>query len=103
VTLDAWLAARTPAPPPRLIVRLREVVGERTGEDGGDVVQICLDAADALLLQLLARPSAGRESALDLLTVDSLVTYAFEAAAEQPQTLGSRAAQAMMRLAAAAR
>ena len=29
-----------------------------------------------------ARPSAGRESALDLLTVDALVTYAFEAAAE---------------------
>jgi hypothetical protein len=103
VTLDAWLAARSPAPPPGLAARLREVLSQQAGADGGEVVEACLDAAQRLLLELLARPSAGRESALDLLTVDSLVTYAFEAAAEQPRSLAARADAAMMQLAAAAR
>ena len=47
-------------------------------------------------------PSAGRESALDLLTVDALVTYAFEAAAEAPASLEATATAAMT-LAATAR
>ena len=46
---------------------------------------------------MAARPSAGRESALDLLTVDALVTYAFEAA--EPASLEATATAAMIRLA----
>ena len=53
--------------------------------------------------ELLARPSAGRESALDLLTVDALVTYAFEAASREPASLAVRATNAMSQLASAAR
>ncbi len=64
---------------------------------------LCLDAADDLLGELLARSSAGRESALDLLTVDALVTYAFEAAADSPESLPAACAtDAMTRLAAVA-
>jgi len=55
------------------------------------------------LTELAARPSAGRESALDLLTVDALVTYAFEAAAGAPESLEATATAAMIRLAATAR
>jgi hypothetical protein len=63
---------------------------------------MCIDAAEVLLAELLARPSAGRESALDLLAVDALVTYAFEAAASEPGKLESHATDAMSRFSAIA-
>jgi hypothetical protein len=50
----------------------------------------------------LIRASTGRDSALDLLAVDALVTYAFEAASETPETLESQAASAIIQLSAAA-
>jgi hypothetical protein len=40
------------------------------------------DAGVALLRRVLSHPEGGRELALDLLTADALVTYAFEAQAE---------------------
>ena len=52
--------------------------------------------------ELLARPTTGRESALDLLTVDALVTYALEAAASSPESLPMLTTDAMTRLAAVA-
>ncbi len=64
-----------------------------------------MDAAEQLLVELCARPDAGRESALDLLTVDALVTYAFGAASDEPPLLEQRARQAVLdvvRLGAAA-
>ncbi len=103
MTLDAWLAARAPVPPPRLAARLREALGERTSADAAVAPHACLAAADILLRDLLARPSAGRDSALDLLTVDALATYAFEAAAESPESLPALAAEAMRRFAASSR
>ena len=51
---------------------------------------------------LLQHDSTRRECALDLLSVDALVTYAMEAAAEDPDTFASRVHDAMDRLAAAA-
>jgi hypothetical protein len=95
-----------PRPPERLAQRLDEVIGEpvdgsRHGGTGEAVA--CIDAAEALLRDLLAQPTAGRESALDLLTVDALATYAFEAASEAPDTIPDRAADAMRRFAAIGR
>ena len=43
-----------------------------------------------------------RASALDLLAADACVTYAFEAAADEPQSIGDRAAHAKRRIAAIA-
>ena len=103
MTLHEWLHEREPAPPPRLAARIDEVLGARGDEDSRDVSLLCLHAAEELLTELAARRSAGRESALDLLTVDALVTYAFEAAADSPATLESTATTAMIRLAATAR
>jgi len=103
VTLRAWLRARTPAAPARLAERIEESLGERCDATDARAADACLDAADELLRELLRRPSAGRESALDLLAADALVTYAFEAAAREPATLVSRADDAMRRLSAAAR
>jgi hypothetical protein len=103
VILKAWLQERRPAPPARLAGRIEEVLGMRVEADSAGASAHCLDAAEALLRELVRRPSSGRESALDLLTVDALVTYAFEAAAETPASIESNAIAAMIRLAATAR
>lgn len=93
-----WIAGRIEQPPARLRARLDEV----TGQQPADVA-----AADALaraghdlLAAQLAAGATARDAALDLLTADALVTYAFEAAADDPATLDARAA-ATMRLIAA--
>lgn len=103
MTLAAWLRERTPAPPAQLTARILETLGERCDADASNAPDLCIAAAEDLLRELLARPSAGRESALDLLTVDALVTYAFEAAGDDPDSLMGRAEHAMTRLAATAR
>ena len=58
-----------------------------------------LSTAESLLAELLALECAGRDRALDLLAVDAMVTYAFEAAAEFPDTLSARATAAMVAIA----
>jgi hypothetical protein len=103
VILADWLRQRTPTPPVQLAARIQATLGERRNADAAGASDLCIAAADELLRDLLSRPSAGRESALDLLTVDALVTYAFEAASDDAGSLAARAEQAMTRLAAAAR
>jgi hypothetical protein len=100
VTLDAWLRARTPAPPDRLLARIQELLGDRRDRDASAATELCLDAAEELLRELIARPSMGRDAALDLLAVDALTTYAFEAAASDTESLGATATAAMTRFGA---
>jgi uncharacterized membrane protein len=101
VTLDAWLRQRTPAPPDRLLARIQERLGDRREKDAGAAPELCLDAAEQLLRELIARPSMGRDAALDLLTADALTTYAFEAAADaDAASLATVASAAMTRLGA---
>ena len=103
MNLADWLRQRTPTPPARLLANVQRTLGDRCDRDASDAAGLCIDAAEELVRELLARPSAGRESALDVLTVDALVTYAFEAASDDPDSLGERAERAMARLAATAR
>ena len=98
MTLAEWLRDRTPAPPPRLAERIQTVLAERTSRPVAEAPELCVAAAAELLHELFSRPTAGRASALDLLTVDALVTYAFEAAAADPATVEARATAAMSRL-----
>jgi len=98
MTVRAWLRERTPRPPDRLCERIDAALGDRGDADRSHAEVACLDAADLLLREVLIRESAGRESALDLLTVDALVTYAFEAASERPESLESHAARAILQL-----
>jgi hypothetical protein len=102
VTLSDWLRQRTPTPPPELSARIQQTLGERCGADASATPDVCIAAAEGLLRELLTRPTVGRESALDLLTVDALVTYAFEAASDDPDSLATLATEAMTRLAATA-
>lgn len=93
-TLDEWLAERRPAPPAALRRRLREVLTET--EPGA---QACAEVAEAMLARLLEQDCAARGAALDLLVADSLMTYAFEMAADDPSSLEEVAERAMRRIA----
>jgi hypothetical protein len=102
VTVGEWLREREPTPPARLAARIESAIGARGTEPAAGVADVCLDACEDLLEDVAARPSPGRESALDLLAADALATYALEAAAESPETIEGRAHDAMKRLAAIA-
>ena len=94
-----WLAERRPAPPAALVARIEAVLGDAANEQAGRAAEICLRAAEGLVSELLRGDCGARESALDLLAADALVTYAFEAAAETPETLATTASAAMQRIA----
>jgi hypothetical protein len=80
-------------------MRIDEALGVRRAVGVDDAPHALLATAEELLRDLLHRDSAGRDSALDLLTVDALVTYAFEAAASDPSALAARAESASARFA----
>ena len=98
--LSAWLESRTPAPPRELAARLRAITARRA--DRAASAEELLDAAREAMATLLDDGCLTRSAALDLLAVDALVTYAFEAAADEPARLDARADQALARIAALA-
>ena len=71
------------------------MLGSRLTNRSTETYDTVLETAELLLADLLALGCAQRDRALDLLAVDALVTYAFEAAAESPDTLATRATNAM--------
>ena len=75
----AWLDARRPAPPATLRERLRAAVHDTPLDLAAHLAQL----GHELLASVAARPSGGRELALDLLAADAFATYAFEAQAEE--------------------
>jgi hypothetical protein len=101
VTLASWLDARRPAPPAALRARIDATLGEALHDDG-DVAALCLVAGERLVREIIRDNATSRESALDLLAADALVTYAFEAASEHPAELERRACDAMARISALA-
>ena len=100
LTVGAWLATREPVPPPALAARLRELLGSRALEAAaGEAPELLLQAGEAVLARLLSAAATTRESALDLLAADALVTYAFEAAGDEPESLPMRVERAMASIA----
>ena len=99
----SWIDAYTPPPPAVLAERIRALVTPRIPAGrttpGPDEF---MDAADALLHELLRGECTSRASAIDLLVVDALVTYAFEVASTDPARVAGRASDAMRRIAALA-
>ena len=96
--LRQWLAARETTQVPELAQRIADLAApvEHSGED---IATQCLAAAEAALPALLATgDSEARENALDLLAIDALVTYAFEAAADELAPVPELALDAMERL-----
>lgn len=104
MTHARWIASRTPPAPERLALRVRRVIEAHPEWESLPVADALVAAAESLLDGALGeRAGEAREAALDLLAADACVTWAFEAAADAPSTLGARAEDAMRRLAAVAR
>jgi hypothetical protein len=99
MTIGEWLATRTPAPPPQLMRRVRDALGAAVDDDAAFATDRCVDAAETLVAALLRDGRTARDSAPELLAADALVTYAFEAAADDPGGLQRRTRDAMVRLA----
>jgi uncharacterized membrane protein len=102
MTLSAWLDARRPAPPGRLRARIDAALGQALEHEASDAAAACLRAGEQLTRALLQENATSRDSALDLLAADALVTYAFEAASERPGELAAQCRAAMVRIAALA-
>lgn len=83
-----------------LVARIAAVLGDTQEAPVDELPEICLAAAERLVANLLKSGSTSRDTALDLLTADALVTYAFEAASTHPETIAQRTEQAMQRIAA---
>ncbi len=99
-TVGEWIDKIEPTPPPALHQRLRDLLASSASRPASDVPEACLEAGEQLLDALLTGGSTSRETALDLLAADSLVTYAFQAAAYDPARMEERTARAMSRIAA---
>ena len=100
MNLRDWLAHREPSPPRVLRERVEELalaVPELPDDPAGSLMA----AAEAALARLAQRSPEDRSTALDLLAVDSLVTYAMEFAARMPDELPSVSERAMARLSGA--
>ena len=95
-----WLARREPSPPRELRERLEALVAGAPEE--GDPAATLVAAAEGVLARLARDASDDRATALDLLAVDALVTYAFEYAAASPDEIPRLSARAMSRLSAVA-
>lgn len=81
--------------PEELDAAMRGALGDKSS---GTPTEL-LDAAERLLDQVLRTECENRSSALDLLTVDALMTHALEIAARDPESLAAFATQAMQRVA----
>jgi hypothetical protein len=98
-----WIAARAEHAPPTLVVRVGEVLAAHPEVADGSVAEALLAMSDLLLeAAMTTGDGEARDAALDLLAADACVTWAFEAAADEPGTILERAEAAMRRIAAAA-
>lgn len=97
-TVSDWFAELDPAPPAVLRAELKSLLAEGGNRPVSDVPEVCLAAGERLLNELIHSGSTNRPTALKLLAVDALVTYAFEAGADEPRRLEQRAAMAMQRI-----
>lgn len=95
----AFVEAHAGSAPPALLERVSAVLASHPEWEGQPVPEALLEAAQALLGSVLAPAEAGREVALDLLAADACVTWALEAAADQPDGFTARAEKMMARIA----
>ena len=98
MTDSDWLSQLDPAPPDELASAMRSALNEGaknpTAED-------LLTAAERLLDKVLRTDCETRASAIDLLTVDALMTHALEISSRDPKTPDDFAEQALRRITSA--
>ena len=87
-----WLRERNEGVPHALTEALQDGAAAGGNEHLSDAL---MHAAGRQLSKVLESTPMTRAQALGLLTADAFATYAFEAAADEPGTLGARADAAM--------
>ena len=98
----AWLTSREPGAPPALMARVHALLGANPEWERLSRVDAFTAASEVLLRRVLEGAAVARTSALDLLAADACVTWAFEAAADDPATIAGRAERATRGIAAIA-
>jgi hypothetical protein len=88
------LSRHNPAPPPELANAMRAAVDDKRDPDANDL----LVAAERLLEKVLRSDCETRASALDLLTVDALMTHSLLLAGKDAEGREDFAEQAMIRV-----
>jgi len=97
-----WLAARQPEAPPALTQCVRELLESHPEWEQLPRVDAFIEASEVLLRRVLEGGAIARANALDLLAADACVTWAFEAAADEPASIAGRAERATNGIAAIA-
>lgn len=88
MTVREWLESRSARVPPALTQRMLVLLGDDAEADESDTAATCVRAAARTLETLVGDARFGRESALDLLATDALMTHAFEyASARAPSQI----------------
>ncbi|HYV99584.1 MAG TPA: hypothetical protein VE967_19150 [Gemmatimonadaceae bacterium] len=93
-----WLGAREAGVPDALVRRVERALPD-TLTNTPPSAELA-SAAVTVARVVVAESSMTRAQALDLLAADALITYALEAACEEPSSLGQRADDAMRAMAA---
>jgi hypothetical protein len=89
------MSERKTLPPTELASAMASALNDNPSPTAAEV----LEAAEHLLDRVLRTGCESRASALDLLTVDALMTHALEIAANDPKLLEKFPEQAMQRIA----
>ena len=93
-----WVARLDPAPPGELATAIRNSLTEGTQNPSAEDL---LESAERLLDKVLRTDCETRSSALDLLTVDALMTHALMLASSDPRSPEDFPEQAMRRVTSA--
>ena len=97
-----WLTSRMPEAPPALKARVRELLASHPEWDRLPRADAFIQASELLLRRVLEGGAIARANALDLLAADACVTWAFEAAADDPASIAAHAERATQGIAAIA-
>lgn len=101
VSHRAWVESATPQAPAALTTRVTEVLVANPAWDALPLAEALTKAGEALLAGVMAKgeqESRDRTTALDLLAADACVTWAFEAASDEPAELPARAREVTARI-----
>jgi hypothetical protein len=98
VTDSDWLSRLDPAAPEELVSAMRKALPEGTKNPTAEDLLV---AAEHALDKVLRTDCETRASALDLLTVDALMTHALEIAGKDPNTPDDFPEQALRRITSA--
>lgn len=95
----AWVATREPAAPKALAGCVQTTLAAHPEWEALELPEALVRAAGVLCEAVLRGEPTSRNGALLLLAADACVTYAFEAAADAPETVVARAQAAQRQLA----